>query len=248
MKKLFVFFLFFYLTGCVGISPQKMKEYTYVEYPEKKADKYPVVFFFQGSGGSNNNAYNWCQWFEKKGFACVFINSSGVRGVRNLQKYSYYCDLNTVLDVVKNDKKLDLNNYIVMGFSKGGTEAMKSGACISKDNPKPKLVLALYPGGFEGCPVNYTDTKVYIFYGDKDEWGSYRGIRQSCIDTADTYSNVDIFILKNAQHGYDGDWAGGFQCCGGYFRVAPNPKALKKTKTIIEKLIHKYIKVGNDKR
>ncbi|GAB6073751.1 dienelactone hydrolase family protein [Nautilia lithotrophica] len=229
------------LTGCFGIKPEQMEEYTYVEYPEFNSSKYPVVFFFPNSSGSNNNGFDWCQWYEKYGFACVFINSKAVRHTKNLMKTDYARDLSVVLDVVKKDKKLDLNNYIVMGFSKGGTMAMKSGSYLRKDQPKPKLVFALYPGGFEGCPNSYEKpTEVFIFYGDKDEWGAYRGIRENCKDTANQYKNVYFYLLKNAHHGYDGSWAGGFNCCGGFFKTEPNEKALEKTREIILEQLKKF--------
>ena len=225
------------LNGCNGIKPEVMKNHIEVETVKQK--KQPFVIFFQGSGGRNDRAYKWSQWFSKYGIASVFIDSAGARNKRSLKGINDHgLDLSPTLKVIKNNPKLDLNHYAVMGFSKGGTAALESASSLDDKQPKPDFVFALYPGNSKGCPNSHDKTtKVHVFYGGSDDWGDYKGIRNSCKSMTDWYDNATFHLLKGAEHGYDGDEEGGFNCCGRYFVKEPNEEALNKTKEVIFKAI-----------
>ena len=225
-------------------SPEKAKQFFQVaplpndssKNPDKK---YPVVFFFQGSGGKNNRAWQWARWFARHGVASVFIDSAGIRGRDKLYGVNYGRDLAPALDAVKDNPRLNLANYAVMGFSRGGTAALESGTYLKSRHSIPDFIFALYPGALNHCPNTYGErVRTYVFYGDLDEWGNYKGTRQSCRKMTDRYANSSFIALKGAHHGYDGGSAGSFKCCGGNtFKYAPNPKALARTKSIILKAI-----------
>jgi len=224
----------FVLIGCAKISPEVMKEsvYTITPYEKKKS---PVVFFFQGSGGSNEQSYEWSSWFEKHGVASVIIDNAKVRNMQRLNSINYGSDLTVALEAVKDNPELDLSRYALMGFSRGGTAALNSASFLTKGQTHADLVFALYPGDNKGCPNTHgEDTDVRVFYGDLDDWGTYKGIRNTCKAMTTWSDNATFHLLKDAHHAYDGRRTGKWSCCSGKtFTSKPNKKATNETKKII---------------
>ncbi len=239
MKKFFkylfsVLIIGLILTGCSKVSPEVMKESIYTVTPDEKK-KSPVVFFFQGSGGSNGRAYDWSSWFEKHGVASVIIDNARVRNMKRLYGINYGSDLSVALDVVKDNPELDLSRYALMGFSRGGTAALEAANFLTKEQPEADLVFSLYPGDSKGCPNSHDeDTNVMVFYGELDDWGSYKGIRNTCKSMTTWSDSSSFHLLKDAHHGYDGSWSGKWSCCGGRtFTSEPNTKATEETRKLI---------------
>ena len=138
------------------------------------------------------------------------------------------------LEVAKKNPALNLSQYAVMGFSRGGTAALESGTYLNKNIPKPDFIFALYPGDKSECPNSHEKgTEVFVFYGELDDWGTYQGNRDACRNMASWKDNASFYMLDNAHHGYDGSWKGTWNCCGETFTSAPNKKAVEKTQQII---------------
>lgn len=248
MKKLYLLaslMIILLFSACSGIKPEVMKNYLQVQTPTDLKTKTPVVFFFQGSGGSNVRAYKWRKWFKEQGVATVVIDNAGVRNLNRLYGVNYGSDLASALDALKTNKNLDLNKYAVMGFSRGGTAALESNSFLKEEQSKPDFVFALYPGDTNGCPNSHEDkTLVHIFYGDLDDWGTYKGIRNTCKSTASWYDNATFHLLKDAHHGYDGDYDNTWTCCSGKsFRTISSEDALQETKSIILEALNKKWKI-----
>jgi len=231
----------FILSGCNGIKPEIMKKNISINIPNDEIKKHPVILFFQGSGGNNSRANKWASWFEQYGIASVIIDNAGVRGLNKLYGVNYGSDLAPTLSALKDNLELDLSRYAVMGFSRGGTAALESASSLEKNQTSPDFVFSLYPGDSKGCPNSHNDTtKVHVFYGDLDDWGKYKNIIGSCKSMASGNDNTTFHLLKNAHHGYDGDWDGGFNCCSGnYFQIEANEEALINTQKIILKAIQR---------
>lgn len=223
------------------INPDEISEYLTLVIPEEaemaisEEGKFPVVFFFQGSGGNNSRANAWSRWFAQYGVASVLINNAGVRGYDALFGVDYGGDLAPAIEVLgKTTNNLDLTHYAVMGFSRGGTAALESGDYLRPDVSIPDFVFSLYPGDEQGCPNTHSEnTEINIFYGGLDEWGAYEGIRDTCASMTEQYDNAEFYLLSNAHHGYDGTGSGTFNCCGSVFRYEPNDAALSRTQEII---------------
>lgn len=240
LHVLIVMMVVAFITGCATIKPEIMKKHLEIEKPKNAVGKTPVIFYFQGSGGWNGKAYDWAQWFKKYGVSAVMIGNAQVRKIRRLNGVDYASDLSVALEVVKDDTSLDLSRYAVMGFSRGGTSAMKSNNFLTEEQPKPDFVFALYPADTRGCPSSYDvkdGTLVHIFYGDLDDWGNYRGIRSSCEATASWNDNVSFHLLKGVEHGYDGDAYDEHKSNGITFISLPNKDAVNETKKVILKAI-----------
>lgn len=222
--------------GCNGIEPKIMKNNISIIHASSGTHKKkPFVVFFQGTGGTNHRARKWAQWFKRYGVSSVIIDNAGARNLHNLKHINdTHLDLSPTLKVIQNDSKLDLNHYAVMGFSRGGTASLKSASSLNGGQAKPDFVFALYPGIPKGCPNSHSaGTEVHIFYGDKDEWGAYKNVRKKCIAMAKSYRNTTFHLLKNAHHGYDGNWNGKWNCCNKSFLSKPNQVSLSETKRII---------------
>ena len=238
----------FILTSCVsGIAPEKMaKHLTYrisdIGDPDSPI---PVVFFLQGSDGTNRRANKWSSWFAGKGIASVMIDNAGVRGIKRMSGRSYGRDLSSALIAASKNPHLDLSRYAVMGFSRGGTAALESGAYLTSDQPKPDFIFALYPGAQGICPNRHDEnTRVHVFYGELDDWGTFQGNRNACKAMADRNDNAVFHLIKNAHHGYDGNRNGKFTCCGGKtFRKISDKNAYVETQKIILAEIQKVWKL-----
>lgn len=234
MKKIILFGLAtFIISGCsTSIKPDKMNEYLVITPPKslEPNQKYPVIIYFQGSGGRNSRAYSWSSWFSEYGIGSVVINSAGVRGLDSLNGKEYSRDIIPTLSIIKEHPEIDLTRYAIMGFSRGGTAALKAGAYI-KDTPKPDFIFSLYPGDSSGCPNSHIDkTQVHVFYGDLDKWGNHKGIRNSCEQMARRNDNTEFHLFEGVHHGYDGYTSGTY---GKYIYMQPSPSALIDTKDII---------------
>ena len=122
-----------------------------------------------------------------------------------------------------------------MGFSRGGTAALKAASSLSESSTKPDFVFALYPGDNSSCPNSHSsETSVSVFYGADDQWGSYQGNRKACQRMADKNSNTSFYLLENTHHGYDASWNGSWKCCGGRsFTNKHSAESLDYTRKII---------------
>jgi len=235
--------------GCASISPDKMKDNLKYYSVEDKETK-PVVFILPGSGGGHGGrSYSWARWFSSLGIASVMIDSAKVRGRRQLFGINYGGDLSPALEVVSENSNIDSKHYAVIGFSRGGTAALESASYLKESQPKPDFIFSLYPGDKGLCPNSHEEpTKVLVFYGEKDSWGTYQGNRNACKRMANWHDNTTFYLLKNAKHGYDGTWNGKWNCCGGRtFENAHNKKALEKTRALIFEVISKKWKIEKNK-
>ena len=232
--KVVVLAVSLFLTACMTIDPQQMQDHlTIVNADDDK--KTPVVYFFQASNGNNRHAAKWTLWFAEHGVSAVWINSASVRGIQRLFGKNYGGDLAPALRVAANNANLDLTRYALMGFSRGGTAALESESFLDEDQPKPDLIFSLYPADKGKCPNSYDDeTKVTVFYGELDDWGTHQGNRNACRRMAERHDNASFYQLANAHHAYDGNKNEQWKCCGNRtFTSASNPAALAETKRII---------------
>ena len=222
------------LSGCAGIDPKLMGKYLDVQQADDNK-KTPVVLLFQGSAATSDRPYAWASWFLRHGVSAVLIRSASVRNRRDLYGIHYGSDLAPALIALENYPNLDLERYAVMGFSRGGTAALESAASLSKEQPKPSFVFSLYPGSNGSCPNRHAEsTEIHVFYGDLDDWGTYRGHRDACKAMTSWSSNATFHLFKNVHHGYDGNGSVRWICCGGRtFTNAPDEEARDRTRKII---------------
>jgi len=202
------------------------------------AQTFPVVFFLQGTGGGDRRAESWSRWFIQHGIGAVIISSAKMRGLENLLGYSPYIlasDVQKAIEVVKHHPQIDLTRYAVMGFSRGGTAALRLTTHTLDDLIiMPDFMFALYPAGSGGCGINFEDgIDVHIFYGELDDWGTYKDNRKNCKQLASSHENATFHLLENTHHGYDDSVVFDFKENGMNFHSEPNAAAREQTKLII---------------
>jgi len=246
-RKFSVFILFsalFLVSACatLTITPEMVQKNLSVVIPDG-AGKFPVVIFYQGTGGDTRRAEKWASWFKTMGVASAIVDNARMRNrTRNPTGSMYTEDGALAWDLLKDNPKIDTTRFALMGFSRGGQQALE--ACPRYFEGKrvpPGFVFALYPGGWgpDSCGTSpKKPTKVHIFFGDRDDVDKYDRISPSCLSLAKWYDNVEFHELSGATHGYDDIHSYTFQCCKGQsVHVKPNPEAVEKTKAIIEKVI-----------
>ena len=196
----------------------------------------PAVFLLQGSGPARAHRH-WAKWFATHGVSAILIDSAGMRGLQRFggtRIFDYGQDVPRAMELVhETHPEIDLSRFALMGFSRGATVAMRSAPHFGKA-PRPSLIFALYPGNNGFCPNSYGNAvETHVFYGDLDEWGAFQGNRAACQKTAARYERTFFHLLKNAHHGYDGNWEGVWHAANRSFHSKPNPEARKKTEKII---------------
>jgi len=205
--------------------------------------KFPVVIYYQGSGARNRRAEMWSDWFKTKGVASVIVHNAWIRKrYSNPSGSKYPEDGAFAWDILKDHPKIDTNRFALMGFSRGGGQALDAARYFKGKRVAPGFVFALYPGGWgkpDTCLCSHsTPTEVHIFFGDRDDIETYDGTMSACRSLARWRRNVAFHLLQGATHAYDDTQFLTFYCCGGRpVSVDPNPRAVEETQAIIAKAI-----------
>jgi dienelactone hydrolase len=203
------------------------------------AAKAPVVLLLEGNGGSSRVPEHWSEFFTKRGIAVVQIHSARARGRANWGGtgcgLQYNTDPRTALELLKDRPEIDVSRFAIMGFSRGGTEALNSGSAFAGDATLPAAVFSFYPGCSGFCATDWPRRSdavpVTIFYGGADMWGAQDGNRGSCRRQAG--GSVAYHEFPGAHHGFDAPWQGSFGAGGGVFRFEPHPAARAAADAII---------------
>lgn len=230
----------------VTITPdmvQKVQKNLTLVVPEGTG-RFPVVIFYQGTGGGNLRAERWAAWLKTLGVASAIVDNAGIRNrTINPQGSMYVEDAAIAWDLLKAHPQIDTSRFALMGFSRGGLQALMAGPYFTGERAAPTIVFAFYPGGFglDRCwSTHRKPTRVHIFYGDLDDVGRDEGQSFACRALAAvSWDPVEFHELEGATHAYDTTFPPHtFQCCRNLtVRVEPNPDAVEKTKAIIEKVM-----------
>ena len=204
--------------------------------------KFPVVIFYQGTGGGNRRAEKWASWFKTLGVASAIVDNARIRNRTTNPSGSMYTeDAAIAWDLLKTHPKIDTSRLALMGFSRGGQQALEAGPHFTGERAAPTFVFALYPGGWglDRCwSAHRKPTQVHIFFGDLDDVGRDEGYSLACQRLAGGRDPVEFHELKGATHGYDDLFSYTFTYgMGRIARVEPNPDAVERTKSIIAKAI-----------
>lgn len=223
------------------ITPEMVQKNLSVVIPEGDG-KFPVIIFYQGTGGDTRRASTWASWFKTLGVASAIVDNARMRNrTRNPSGSMYTEDAFFAWDLLKTNPKIDTSRFALMGFSRGGQQALEAGPLFESKGRVSSFIFALYPGGWGSDKCFSTHKKpseVHIFFGDQDEVDRYERVGSACKSLEKWRDNVEFHELSGATHGYDDIHAYTFTCCKGQtVRVEPNPGAVEKTKAIIEKVI-----------
>lgn len=206
-------------------------------------EKAPVVLLLEGNGGSNRMHPTWGPFFLSRGIAVVQIQSAKARGRRNWEGTGcglhYAGDPRAALEALRSKPEIDTTRFAVMGFSRGGTEALGGGREFVGALAQPAAVFSFYPGCSGVCQTDWRrhapQVPVHIFYGGADGWGGQQGTRSSCRSLAG--GSITYHEYPNALHGFDAPWEGQFRAGGNSFRFGPDPVATEAAQKVVAEVL-----------
>jgi len=178
----------------------KNKKITYI-YQEKKSKT--LVLVMPGasqSKGQLDGLKPVSDAFAERGFSTARVCTNFGPIINHIKlKITNLKYLKMLMDKMKKDHKID--NFIICGFSNGGTGGLQAAEIYSKDI---KAVLAV-PGGYRSVR-KINGTPIFLRIGEKDALGwknSYQLIKNSLIKNG---AKVDAKIVKGAQHIFKLNW------------------------------------------
>jgi dienelactone hydrolase len=147
----------------------------------------------------------------------------------------YAEDPRAVIEYLRGRPGIDTARFAVMGFSRGGTEALGAAPHFAGAENQPAAVFAFYPGCSGACGSEWSrmasQVPVHVFYGAADSWGAHMNTIGACRALA--RSGVTYHEYPGAPHGFDAPWQGAFFAGGGRHVYAPNAEATAAAKATV---------------
>ena len=182
-------------------------------FPDKVDGKIPAMLVMHGSGGVAKREYDYAERFAKMGVASIVVDSFSPRGVKNVitdqesvRSSEMTLDALAVLQEAAKHPKLDRSRIGIIGFSKGGSVAMRAPLnFVNKDgNVQFALHIAMYPS-CDNFRLKFTTTgnPIKVLVGEKDVYVN----PHACIDMVAQYkkdgADIEVTMLPDAEHGWD---------------------------------------------
>ena len=188
-------------------------------------DKLAAVVLVHGSGGIYSAELDyWPKRFNAAGIAVFTLDMFGPRGVRSTAEdqsqvpfTADVADAFAALRVLATHPRIDRQRIAIMGFSRGGTAALR--ASVERIIASQKLpdglryaaVVPTYAGGCAGVfrlvakPGVFSKAPMLFIHGDADDYTPIG----PCQDYADKIGKagtpVEFVVLEGAQHKFDSD-------------------------------------------
>src|SRR5262245_3060113 len=193
--------------------PVKIKVQLFLQ---NSAAKSPAMIIVHGSRGvSATREHAYAQEYAKLGIASAVIDSFGSRGIAattrdqdQVSAYDMLADAVSTLLVLARHPAIDANRIGIIGFSKGGTVAIKAAlrryvGPLTKEKARFAVAIAVYPwcGDFP-LDMRAANPAVLLLLGADD---TYSGVT-TCLDYArrvrDLGGSVQVKTYQ-AKHGWD---------------------------------------------
>ena len=139
----------FLVSACatLKITPEMVQKNLSVIIPEG-VGKFPVVIYYQGTGGDTRRAKKWARWFRTMGVASAIVDNAKMRNRKENPTGSMYTeDAAFAWDLLKTNPKIDTSRFALMGFSRGGGQALDAARHFKGKRPAPSFVFALLEKG-----------------------------------------------------------------------------------------------------
>lgn len=204
---------------------------------------FPVVIFYQGTAGNSRRSRSWAAWFKERGVASAIVSNAGMRKRnQNPSGSNYSVDGALAWDILRGDPRIDTDHFALMGFSRGGQQALNAGPLFNGERAEPDFVFAFYPGGWgvNNCRDSHgPETEVHFFFGDKDDVCKAEHNDSACMRIAEHRDEVFFHRIENATHAFDDTMGNRFTCCSPpvVVKIVPNPEAVDVAREIIEQAI-----------
>lgn len=186
--------------------------------------KLPAVVLVHGSGGIYPEQISfWAKLLNEQGIAAFVIDVFGPRGVKSTGEDQSQvpfaadtADAFAALGMLASHPRIDPKRIAVMGFSRGGITAVRSGAVRIIDGAAPAGLrfaahVALYSGGCAG-PLSLTP-KAGVFspepmlfvHGDADDYAYLSDCQRYAQRIAAAGTPTEVVVLPGIRHKFDVD-------------------------------------------
>ncbi len=188
------------------------------------APKLPAVVLVHGSGGIYPEEVTyWARLLNEHGIAAFVIDVFGARGVKSTgQDQSLVpfaadtADAFAALGLLATHPRIDPRRIAVMGFSRGGITAVRSGVVRIIDSARPSGLrfaahVALYSGGCAGAlsvtarPGVFSPEPMLFVHGDADDYAYLSDCRTYAQRIAAAGTPIEFVVLPGARHKFDTD-------------------------------------------
>ncbi len=175
----------------------------------------PLIIGVNGSKNWADHHLEYLKMYREIGFATFELHSFNSRNVEStvgeqisVTTAMMILDAYRALEVLSTDKRIDIDNIAITGWSLGGGVALYSAwePLIDAINPKIrfKAHLAFYPPCLVDIEIkNFSDSPIHILIGELDDWVSADACAKLVNDLSKENIDIDITIYDNAHHGFD---------------------------------------------
>lgn len=186
--------------------------------------KLPAVVLVHGSGGIYPEEFSyWAKLLNEQGIAAFVIDIFSPRGVKStVEDQSQVpvaadtADAFAALGMLASHPRIDPKRIAVMGFSRGGIAAVRSGVVpiIKGSAPSGQRFaahLAIYSGGCAGVtaytpkPGTFSPEPMLFVHGDADDYAYISDCRSYAQRIAAAGTPTEFVALPGARHKFDLD-------------------------------------------
>lgn len=186
--------------------------------------KLPAVVLVHGSGGIYPEEVTyWAKLLNEQGIAAFVIDVFGPRGVKSTGEDQSQvpfaadtADAFAALGMLASHPRIDPKRIAVMGFSRGGITAVRSGVLRIINGSAPSGLrfaahVALYSGGCAGYlavtpkPGAFSPEPMLFVHGDADDYAYISDCRSYAQRIAAAGTPTEFVVLPGVRHKFDVD-------------------------------------------
>lgn len=177
--------------------------------------KYPLVLGVNGSKNWADHHLEYMAMYREMGFATFEIQSFNSRNISStvgdqtsVTTAMMILDSYKALEILGKDKRIDIGNVAITGWSLGGGVALFSAwepliTSIGIDE-RFKAHLAFYPPCLVDMDlIKFSDAPIHILIGEKDDWVTANACEDLVKDLNAHNVNIGITVYEEAHHGFD---------------------------------------------
>ncbi|MDP2371432.1 dienelactone hydrolase family protein [Rhodoferax sp.] len=188
------------------------------------AAKLPAVVLVHGAGGVYPEQVTyWAKLLNDQGIAAFVVDVFGPRGVKSTGEdqsqvpfVADTADSFAALGLLASHPRIDPKRIAVMGFSRGGITAVRSGVLSIITGSAPSGLrfaahVALYSGGCAGAlavtpkPGAFSPEPMLFVHGDADDYTYMSDCRSYAQRIAAVGTPTEFVVLPGARHKFDVD-------------------------------------------